>query len=168
MIIKRHKKGILNVLKHAVFLILIYFFQGIVFSRLRIFGSAPMIFPAAVVGIALYGGSVRGSVFGLFAGILCDISMNETIALFTVVLTIIGFTVGLLSESVITRTIVSYILLVIAALCITAFLQMFSLLFFVGAGRDAIARTAMLQVLVSAIFMVPVYPCVLLLSSRRK
>ena len=155
----RRKRVILKILRYALFLLILYILQGLIFSHFKIFGSVPMLFPMAVIGVSLFTGCTTGGVFGLFAGILCDISLNETAALFTITFTVIGLLVGALSESVITRSLISYCILSLLALMLTAFFQMFSLLFFAGEGPELLVKTAIVQTLVSLIFLFPIYFC---------
>ena len=162
----RKKRAILKVLRYGLFLLVLYILQGLIFSHFKIFGSVPMLFPMAVIGVALFAGINTGGVFGLFAGILCDISLNETAALFTITYTIIGLLIGTLSESVITRSMLSYCILSLLALMLTAFFQMFSLLFFVGERPELLVETAVIQTLVSLIFLFPIYAVTRLIIRR--
>jgi rod shape-determining protein MreD len=155
----RRKRTIVKVLRYALFLLVLYILQGLIFSHFKIFGSVPMLFPMAVAGVALFAGSITGGTFGLFAGILCDISLNQPAVIFTVTFAVLGLLIGSLSESVITRSLVSYCILSVLCLALTAFFQMFSLLFFAGQSPSLLVRTAVIQTLVSLIFLFPIYFC---------
>ena len=141
-------------------MLLCYFFQSAVFSRLRIFGAAPLILPLAAVGAGLLGSSGWGGAFGLLCGILCDAALGGGGLLFTVALTVMGFLSGLLGELVMAKGFPSYLLLSLACLILSAFLQMFRLLFFDHAAPWPLLRTGLMQTLASAIFILPLYFCV--------
>lgn len=123
----RHRKRIttaISILLHALFLIIVYIFQGAIFPYLRLGGLVPLLLPVAVTGVALYEGCDTGGVFGLFAGILCDVSFNQPVGTFTVVLTAVGLGIGILSDSVILSGFISYYLCCAAVLFFCAFVQM--------------------------------------------
>jgi len=119
---------IVSIILHAIFLIVVYIFQAAIFPHLRLDGLVPLMLPVAVAGVALYEGRYVGGITGLFAGILCDISFNQPVASFTVLLTLIGLAVGLLSETVFLPGFVTYILMSAGVLIICAFVQMLPLL----------------------------------------
>ena len=150
----------LRLVLYAVLSLLLYLLQAAVFTRIRIFGVKPLILPVAVVCIALFEGSFTGGIFGLICGVLCDFTMSDSLVLFTVSLTLIGFCVGILSELVLARGFPSCILCSAAVLIICAFLQSFRLLFFYGASPLAIASTGLLQSAYSVLFTLPLYWCV--------
>ncbi len=141
-------------------MLLCYFFQSAVFSRLHIFGVAPLLLPLAAVAAGLLGSSGWGGAFGLLCGILCDAALGGGGLLFTVALTVMGFFSGFLGEFILARGFPSYLLLSVGVLLISAFLQMFRLLVFDRAPAWDLIRTGLLQSLASAIFILPLYFCV--------
>ncbi len=160
------RKTGLKALLYAVLSLVLYVLQAAVFTRLSLFGVKPLILPVAVVCIALFEGSFIGGIFGLVCGVLCDFTMSDTLVLFTVSLTLIGFGVGILSELVLARGFPSCMLCSAAVLLICAFLQSFRLLFFFGASPRAIASTGLLQSAYSILFTLPLYLCVRTVSRR--
>ena len=70
-------------------MLLCYFLQSAVFSRLRIFGFCPLLLPLVAVGAGLLGSSGWGGGFGLLCGILCDAALGGGGMLFTVALTVL-------------------------------------------------------------------------------
>ena len=68
----RRRKFIVSLLLHVPFLLILYVLQATVFTSLPLFGVKPLILPVAVVGVALFEGSTKGGVFGLFAGQSAD------------------------------------------------------------------------------------------------
>ena len=127
---KIKKQTITTVVVHAVLLIIVYILQAEVFARIKILGYVPALLPLATVGVAMLEGNGRGSVFGLFAGILCDISFNQPAALMTLVLTLAGWFVGRLAETVVRRGFLAYIVVSLGILLLVSFVQMFGQLFF--------------------------------------
>ena len=114
--------------------------------------------PIAVVGIATFEGSFRGGGYGLFAGMLCDISFNQPVMVMTVTLTFVGIVVGLLSETIMARGFSDVFSRAASPrLFSTAFVSFFSLLFFSGVDIMALLRTAGSQTLYSMVFTIPIY-----------
>jgi hypothetical protein len=142
---------------HILFIVAIYILQGMVFTYIPINGTVPVLLPIAVVGIATFEGSFRGGGYGLMAGMLCDISFNEPVMLMTVTLTLVGIVIGVLSETIMARGFPTYFLGCLAALVLTAFVSMFSLLFFKSVDMMALLQTAGMQTLYSMIFTIPIY-----------
>ena len=85
---QRKKKRLTALLLYVPLLLIAYLLQDTVFSELPIGGARPLILPVAVVGAAMFGGRLRGGVFGLCAGILCDVSLCRPAVLFTLLLTL--------------------------------------------------------------------------------
>ena len=141
-------------------MLLCYFLQSAVFSRLHIFGVSPLLLPLVAVGAGLLGSSGWGGAFGLFCGILCDAALGGGGLLFTVALTVMGFFSGFLGEFLLARGFPSYLLLSVGALLLSAFLQMFRLLVFDCVSPWLLIRMGLLQSLASALFILPVYFCV--------
>ena len=65
----RKRDIILKTILYGLYLLLFYLLQTALFPRLAIGGIKPLILPVAVVGIALYEGSVPGALAGLAAGV---------------------------------------------------------------------------------------------------
>ena len=163
-----NRQTIKNVLLHAVFLLVVYILQAEVFSRVKLFGYTPALLPLAVIGVAMLEGNGRGSIFGLFAGILCDISYNQPAAVMTLTLTVVGWLAGRLAETVVRRGFLAYIALSFCILLLVAFVQMFSQLFFEHAPAGALIRTALGQTLWTLIFILPMYPIIKGLAKRTR
>jgi len=153
----RSKKVILRALIHILLLAVLFVLQGVVFSRLRIFGIAPLILPLGVIGVGLFEGPSWGGLFGLAAGVLSDSALFGTTVLFTVILTALGMGVGLLSSYLLSRGFPSFFLCSIAALFLIAFFQMFGLLVYRGESPLALLRVAVLQTSYSLFFVLPIY-----------
>ena len=150
---------IVKILLHALFILGVYVFQGIIFPFVRIYGLVPLMLPVACVGIALYEGRYTGGVAGLFAGILCDISFNQPAGVFTVLLTFTGLLVGTMAETVILRGFIIYYINCAAVLIVCTFVQMFPLIIspdrFVS--TQALISTAIQQTVYSLILAFPIW-----------
>ena len=141
-------------------LLLCYFLQRGVFSRLLIFGVSPLLLPLAAVGAGLLGSPGWGGAFGLLGGLLCDAALGGGGLLFTAALTALGFVSGFLGEFVLMRSFPSFALLGTATLLLSALLQMFRLLFYGLAAPGPLLRVGLLQTLASMLFLLPLYFCV--------
>jgi rod shape-determining protein MreD len=148
---------IIKLMFRILLLLSVYILQAMVFPYLPLWGVTPVLLPMVVVGVALFEGYVTGGIFGIFAGILCDMSFNQPTIMFTLVLTGVGLLVGLMSDTVLARGFPSFLLCSILALMITAFFQMFGLLFYENVPLASLIDTALYQTLYSIIFSIPMY-----------
>ena len=148
---------LVSVVFHALLLMAVFVLQDIVFLYLRVAGIVPLILPLVSTGAAVYQGRVAGGVVGLFAGILCDISFNAPAGVFTVLLTVTGIFVGFLADTVMARGFVTYIISCAAVLAVSAFAQMFPLMFFVDVPSAPLLMMALRQTVYSLIFALPLW-----------
>lgn len=144
----------------------VFVFQGMIFPYLRLAGLAPLLLPIASTGVAVYEGRVAGGIMGLFAGIFCDVSFNEPAGVFTVLLTFAGLLIGTLADTVIARGFATYFLSCIAVLAISAFVQMFPIVFFEGVPPQQLMMTALWQTVYSLIYAIPIWFFVRALGMR--
>lgn len=163
----RRKNLILDIVQYGVLLLVLYILQGLVFPWFRT-GIVPLLLCSAAAGAAHFEGSVRGGVFGLFAGILMDLSLGKPLLVFTLTLTIMGLLLGILGEAFFTKRFISYIFSNIIILVVAAFIQMFSLLFFSTVSVWHLIFTAIMQTIVSLIFAVPLYPIMKRIALRKQ
>lgn len=140
-----------------IILIVLYFLQGTVFSRLRIFGAAALPLPLFAVCIGLFFGGVSGGCWGLASGLLCDLSLGGLGLTFTLYLTAAGFFSGFLCEFFLARGFPSFLLISVCCLIFAAFLQSFGYIFFLHCPILPILRTGLIQTLYSSLFILPVY-----------
>jgi len=162
------KKAITSsILLHALVLVLAYVFQAAVFPFIRIGGFVPLLLPVVVTGIALYEGRYVGGLSGLFAGILCDISFNQPVGTFTVFLTVVGLTVGTLSDTVVLSGFMNYFFGCTAVLIISAFVQMTPIIALPNNIPTAVLMgTALGQTIYSLILAFPIWFIVRALGKR--
>lgn len=151
------KELIILILLHALLLISVYVLQGVILPFIRIGGLVPLLMPIVATGIALYEGRYIGGISGLFAGILCDVSFNHPVGVFTVFLTITGLFVGTLADTVILRGFVIYYLSCAIVLIISAFIQMFPFWVLQNVPLQVLIGTAIPQTIYSLILAFPIW-----------
>jgi len=162
----KKREQIITVTLHAILVIVVYVFQGMIFPYLRLYGFVPLLLPIAGAGVAVYEGRYAGGVFGIFAGIFCDVSMNEPAGVFTVLLALAGLLVGALADTVMTRGFATFIICSAGVLAVSAFAQMFPLLFSGGVPAQYLLLTAVRQTGYSMIFTLPLWLPVRALGRR--
>ncbi len=141
----------------APYLILLYILQSTVFTRLTLMGEKPLLLPMAVAGIALFLGRVDGGVFGLFAGMLTDLSYNQATVQFTLLLTLMGIFLGILSDTVLVQGFPSFLVSSVLELLLISAFQALSLVVLRGAPLSVTAAVGLRQSVYSLIFAIPVY-----------
>lgn len=151
------KKTAMRVLAVLPYLMALYFLQGVLFSRMKLFGVTPLVLPLAVCGAAIFSGRVYGCVIGILAGMLCDLSFNEPTIVFTLALALLGLAIGAMAETVLQEGIISFAVTGVLTLVFCAFIQSARLIFIDGAPLNEIADVALRQTAVSLIFAPIVY-----------
>lgn len=139
------------------YLVLLYILQATVFPKITIFGAKPMILPLAAVGVALFGGSVEGGVFGLFSGMLMDLAYNQPTVEFTLILTFTGLLLGALSDTALVQGFPSYLLSAALELALCSAFQVLILAVLNGAPPTLLLGIALRQCLSSLVFVIPFY-----------
>jgi len=162
----KKRSRFIELVLHALLLTTVYVFQSMIFPYLRLGGLVPLLLPIVCTGVAVCQGHIAGGVSGLFAGILCDISFNEPAGVFTVILTLTGIFIGALTDTVLTRGFVIYLLSCIAVLIFSAFAQMFPLMLLVGVSTRQLFTTALWQTVYSLAFAFPIWFFVRALGRR--
>jgi cell shape-determining protein MreD len=151
------KEYMKSVWLHIVLIFVLYILQTSVFTHLKLFKVYPMLLPLAVVGIGLFEDGLRGGIWGIVAGVFCDMSVAGSSYLFTVSLAAAGFFVGFLSEFILARGFPSFFVLSLMVLCLLSLLQMFRYLVFDGISFSILGKVALYQILYSAVFILPLY-----------
>lgn len=159
------KRGVL----YGVYLLIVLGVQHLLLAHVAVLDVRAMILPVAVVAVGLFEGGMWGGVFGLFAGLFGDMIFAENTVIFTVLFPVAGFFSGMLAEFVMNKSFMPYFFLSLAALILTAAVQMLRVALIGNLELTAIftaqsflplLKTAGLQVLWSLPFSVPLYfPC---------
>ena len=164
--LKKRWTYVVSLIFHAVLLVTVYALQGMIFPYLRFMGLVPLLLPIVTTGVAVYQGRVAGGIVGIFAGILCDISFNEPVGLFTVLLTFLGLFIGTLADTVMARAFATYIISCLFALSVSAFAQMFPLMFFEYVPSQLLVTVAIRQTVYSLLYAIPIWFIVRALGKR--
>ena len=155
-----------SIIFHAALLMIVYLLQGVILPYLKFYGLVPMLLPIVSTGVAVYQGRVAGGIVGIFAGILCDISLNQPTGVFTVLLTLLGLFIGFLADTVIARGVAIYYIACAVVLFISAFAQLFPLMFFENVSSVPLWRMSLWQTLYSLLFAFPIWFFVRALGKR--
>ena len=142
--------------------------QTMLLARLTILGVKPFFVPVVAVAIGLWEGGVWGCLLGLITGLSCDLALNESVVTFLVLFSAYGFFSGVLAEHVINRRFLSYLILAVLALLLTALIQIVPHWIFRGVSLNLLLPIALLQTLWSIPFAVPAYFACKAVSGKRR
>ena len=151
------KDRLRSILLLALYLALTLLLQNTLFAKLRIWGVHAIVLPALMVAVGMFRGPVWGGVFGIFAGVFANMGYPESIVLFILLLPLIGYVSGMLSEHLLTRSLVAFLCMTLGAQLLTALFQFFRLWVFQGADLSALLITGLKQTLVSLPFCIPFF-----------
>jgi len=167
---------------HALCLTVVFIFQGMIFSHIRVDGFTPLLLPLVSTAVAVYEGRVAGGVAGLFAGILCDLSFGDPVAVFTIILTFTGLAIGTLVDTVVTRGFVTYFMFCVGVLALCAVIQGLQLVIVIYSLQlqlinlgippveippiHDLMQNALWQIIYSLIFAVPIWIFVSAIGKR--
>lgn len=144
-------------LEYAVYLLLAMLLQGLLFSRLSIFGVKGFVLPAAVVAAGMYLGGVRGAVFGICLGLVTDMSYTESSFMYTIVFALIGFGAGFASEFYINKSFLVFMVMSVIAVLLSGLAQYLAAVIFGGAELVQGIVTVLLQTALSILPMALLY-----------
>ena len=136
-------------LEYAVYLLLAMLLQGLLFSRLSIFGVKGFVLPAAVVAAGMYLGGVRGAVFGICLGLVTDMSYTESSFMYTIVFALIGFGAGFASEFYRNKSFLVFMVMSVIAVLLSGLAQYLAVVIFGGAELVQGIVTVLLQTALS-------------------
>ena len=136
-------------LEYAVYLLLAMLLQGLLFSRLSIFGVKGFVLPAAVVAAGMFLGGMRGAVFGICLGLVTDMSYTESSFMYTIVFALIGFGAGFASEFYINKSFLVFMVMSVIAVLLSGLAQYLAAVIFGGAEFVQGIVTVLLQTALS-------------------
>lgn len=122
------KEKLRKFLLYALYMYLTLALQNMIFPFVRPLDVSPMVLPAAVVAVGMYEGATKGAIFGLIMGIFADMSFVESVTTFTLLLPVLGFGMGFVSQFFINKRFFAYMVASLAAFLITGFVQMIRVL----------------------------------------
>ena len=131
---------------YGVYMLVVLIVQDMVLTQIRPGGVCAFIPPAAVCAVGMFEGAIPGVVFGLVMGIFTDMFTPGTVITYTVLFPLLAFGVGFISQFFLNRRFMGYMLSALAALLITAIVQVL-LVALGGGGGLAALGTALLQTL---------------------
>ena len=123
--------------------------QGLLFSRLSIFGVKGFVLPTAAVAAGMYLGGVRGAVFGICLGLVTDMSYTESSFMYTVIFALIGFGAGFASEFYINKSFLVFMVMSVIAVLLSGLVQYLAAVIFGGAELVQGIVTVLLQTALS-------------------
>ena len=136
-------------LEYAVYLLLAMLLQGLLFSRLSIFGVKGFVLPAAVVAAGMFLGGMRGAEFGICLGLVADMSYTESSFMYTIVFALIGFGAGFASEFYINKSFLVFMVMSVIAVLLSGLAQYLAAVIFGGAELVQGIVTVLLQTALS-------------------
>ncbi len=154
---KRKNVTLIKALILAPYILLLYILQSTVFTHITLFGVKPLLLPLAAAGMALFLGSFGGGLFGLFAGILMDLACNQLTVEFTLLLTLTGLIIGLLSDTVLVQGFPSFLVCAALQLLICSAFQVLAPVILRGAPVALTAGIAADQCVYTLVFALPIY-----------
>ncbi len=92
------RPGIAKRLVFTAVVLICFFLQTAIFPHLAIARITPNILVAAAVSIGFLNGPFEGALAGILGGFLLDISSGGVLGIFMLVLTILGYLAGIVSE----------------------------------------------------------------------
>ena len=123
-----HTKKLRLALVYIAFLIIVQFMQDTVMARFAVLGVKTLFVPAAVTAVGFHEGGFRGGIYGLLAGLLCDMTYAENTVMFTLLVPALGFGSGLAADFALNRSYVAYMFTAFVCLLITGGVQMLRVL----------------------------------------
>lgn len=154
---KRKNVTLIKALILAPYILLLYILQSTVFTHITLLGVKPLLLPLAAAGMALFLGSYGGGLFGLFAGILMDLACNQLTVEFTLLLTLTGLLIGLLSDTVLVQGFPSFLVCAAMQLLICSAFQVLAPVILRGAPVALTAGIAVDQCVYTLVFALPIY-----------
>lgn len=156
------RETIFNIVRHGIFLLVLFIIQAMILPWISLpwTGALPLVLVVAAAGISHLEGRINGAIFGLVAGMLCDVALGKPTITMTIVLTVAGFISGYFGETLFSRRMLSYLFWCLAILILASFVQMFSSLFFTDIPKTALLITAGMQIATSMLVALPLYPII--------
>ena len=157
MNIKKRQAAIITIILYAVLLLVVYIFQSMILPFIRVGGLVPLILPIVSTGIAISVGRFAGGVSGLFAGMFTDLSLNQPLALFTVILTISGVVIGTAAETVFAKKFGTYFISCVAVLAFCSVVHLLPLFIAGSAPILTLLNTSLWEIVYSLVFTIPIW-----------
>nr|WP_207754528.1 rod shape-determining protein MreD [Pseudoflavonifractor phocaeensis] len=135
----------------------VWFCQAFVLNRLPFLPLTPMLLPLAAVCVAVLEGAVAGAGFGLAVGVLCDAVYFGTDGAMTVGVCVVGMAAGALAQYLLRQNLLGCLLCSLLALAAMDGVRILTRLFWGDWELGAMLSLAGREILLSLIFVFPVY-----------
>ena len=142
---------------YALALLPVWFCQAFVLNRLPFLPLTPMLLPLAAVCVAVLEGAVAGAGFGLAVGALCDAVYFGTDGAMTVGVCVVGMAAGALAQYLLRQNLLGCLLCSLLSLAAMDGIRILARLFWGDWELGAMLSLAGREILLSLIFVFPVY-----------
>ena len=142
---------------YGLALLPVWFCQAFVLNRLPFLPLTPMLLPLAAVCVAVLEGAVAGAGFGLAVGVLCDAVYFGTNGAMTVGVCVVGMAAGALAQYLLRQNLLGCLLCSLLALAAMDGVRILTRLFWGDWELGAMLSLAGWEILLSLIFVFPVY-----------
>lgn len=142
---------------YAMAVLPVWLAEDLIFSRFPLFGVSPVLLPLAVVAVAVLEGPVAGAGFGLGVGLLWSAVLTGPGPLSVAGLALAGAVTGGLAQYVLKQTYPGCLICSAGVLGILDLGRMARRLMDGTAGLGAALAVAVPEIIVSLIFVAPVY-----------
>lgn len=142
---------------YAAAVLPVWLTEDLIFSRFSILGVSPVLLPLAAVAVAVLEGSAGGAGFGLAIGLWWAAALPGSRGVILIGTTLIGLVSGLISQYRLKQSYLGCLFCSFAALCSIALVRVLYRLLRGTASLPALLRVAVPELLVSLLFVAPVY-----------
>lgn len=158
------------VLKWAVYslaTLLLFALQYLVLNQIQVWGLFPFLYPMLPAVLSSYEGLRRGSVFSLALGVVCDLLLAGPFdGFYTIAFTIIALLSALIAENLLAPGFLCALVVSAMGLLLTGGLRILFQFLSGGGYLMLMARTALLETLLSMPALVAVLPLYRLIHRR--
>lgn len=142
---------------YGLALLPVWFCECFLLNRIPILGVIPMLLPLAAVAVAVLEGTVAGAGFGLAVGILCDAVYFGTNGAMTIGICVAGMLAGALAQNLLRQNLLGCLLCSLLALAAIDGVRILVRLLLGKGELGAMLALAGREILISMIFVFPVY-----------
>ena len=144
-------------ISYGIALVLTALLQGLIFSRLRLFGVIPMLLPLALTAVAVLEGSGAGGGFGLAVGLVWTLSYPLGWGGAVIGMTLAGAAIGSVSQYVLSQSLPGCMLCGAGLLAVLDGLRIAGALISDRGDLPALLEVAVPECLLSLVWMPFIY-----------
>ena len=132
--------------------------QGAVLQRIVLWGVFPFLFPMLAAVVGMYEGPLRGSLFGLAVGVVCDLTLTGLLpCTYTLLFPLVGLLSGWIAQSLLPAGFLCSLVAAPSAFALTDLFQCAVLALSGKAAWGAGLLVAGKETLLSLPFLIPVF-----------